>query len=135
MVGFRTVIVDDRAAFANADRFPDADQIIVPPSFEDVLRGLPIGEHSYLVIMTRGHVSDRIVLEQALRTGAGYIGMIGSTKKIADVLQALRDKGFTEEDLGRVHAPIGLSIGAETPEEIAVSIAAEIIRARHSRTA
>jgi xanthine dehydrogenase accessory factor len=135
MVGFRTVIVDDRAAFANVARFPNAEQILVPPSFEDALEGLPIGGQSYLVIMTRGHVFDRIVLDQALRTKAGYIGMIGSAKKIADVFQILRDKGFSDDDLGRVHAPIGLSIGAETPEEIAVSIAAEIIQVRRSRIA
>ncbi len=134
MVGFRTVIVDDRADFANDDRFPDADSVVVPDSFEDALDGLPIDKQSYLVVMTRGHVFDRAVLAQALRTEAGYIGMIGSKKKIAETFQALREKGFTDEDLGRVFAPIGISIGAETPEEIAVSIAGEIVQVRRSRT-
>jgi xanthine dehydrogenase accessory factor len=124
------VIVDDRADFANTDRFPDADSIVVPASFDGALEGLPVDEQSYLVIMTRGHLFDRVVLAQALRTRAGYIGMIGSRKKIAGTFGALREAGFADEDLSRVHAPIGVDIGAETPEEIAVSIAAEIIRIR-----
>jgi xanthine dehydrogenase accessory factor len=135
MVGFRTVIVDDRADFANRDRFPDADSFVVPDSFENALEELDIDRQSYLVIMTRGHMLDRALLAQALRTEAGYIGMIGSKKKVSETFQALRDAGFTEEDLGRVHAPIGMSIGAETPEEIAVSIAGEIIQTRRGRKA
>ncbi len=134
LVGFRTVIVDDRADFANSERFPDADQVAVPDSFEDALEGLSIDKLSYLVIMTRGHVFDRAVLAQALRTEAGYVGMIGSKKKIAQTFETLREKGFTDEDLARVHAPIGLDIGAETPEEIAVSIAAEIIQIRRGQS-
>jgi xanthine dehydrogenase accessory factor len=130
MLGFRTVIVDDRADFATIDRFPDADSIVVPQSFERALEQLPIDERSYVVIMTRGHLLDRAVLAQALRTRAGYVGMIGSKKKIAQTFEALRQAGFSEEDLGRVHAPIGVAIAAETPEEIAVSIAAEIIHVR-----
>ena len=132
MVGFRTVIVDDRADFASAERFPDADVVAVPESFDDCLASLPIDEQSYLVIMTRGHVFDRSVLAQALATPALYVGMIGSKKKVAATFQTLREQGFTDEDLARVHSPIGMAIGAETPEEIAVSIAAEIIRVRHS---
>jgi xanthine dehydrogenase accessory factor len=131
MVGFRTVIVDDRADFANADRFPDADLVSVPASFQNALEALPVDERSYLVIMTRGHLFDRAVLAQALRTPAAYVGMIGSKKKIAQTFEALRELGFTDDDLARVHAPIGVAIGAETPEEIAVSIAAEIIQVRN----
>lgn len=131
MVGFRTVIIDDRVDFANPERFPDADSIVVPESLHSALAGLPIDEQSYLVIMTRGHLFDRSVLAQALRTPARYVGMIGSKRKIAETFQALREQGFTDDDLARVHAPIGLAIGAETPEEIAVSIAGEIIRVRH----
>jgi xanthine dehydrogenase accessory factor len=130
-VGFRTVIVDDRTDFANADRFPDADAVVVPASFHDAMEALPVDEQSYLVIMTRGHLFDRSVLAQALRTPAAYVGMIGSKKKIAETYQALREQGFSDQDFARVHAPIGVAIGAETPEEIAVSIAAEIIQARH----
>jgi xanthine dehydrogenase accessory factor len=133
MVGFRTVIIDDRAEFASPERFPDADEIVVPPSFESAFEGLPIDQHSYVVIMTRGHLFDRAVLAQALRTRAGYVGMIGSKKKIAETYRALLETGFTEQDLRRVHAPIGVDIGAETPEEIAVSITAEIVRVRRAR--
>jgi xanthine dehydrogenase accessory factor len=132
LVGFRTVIVDDRGEFANAERFPDADEVVVPGSLHSVMASLPVDEQSYLVIMTRGHLFDRSVLAQALRTPARYVGMIGSRKKIAETYQALREEGFTDEDIARVHAPIGVTIGAETPEEIAVSIAAELISVRHS---
>ncbi len=130
MVGFRTVVVDDRPDFAHARHFPDADEIVVPASFEGSLAGMGIDRRSYIIIMTRGHVLDRIVLEQALRTDACYIGMIGSKKKIAGIFAALRERGFTDADLARVHAPIGLEIGAETPEEIAVSIAAQVVQIR-----
>lgn len=130
LVGFRTVVVDDRADFADPRHFPEADAIVVPESFTGAFDELGIDRRSYLVIMTRGHVFDRIVLEQALRTDACYIGMIGSKRKIAGIFAALRERGFTDADLARVHAPIGLEIGAETPEEIAVSIAAQIVQIR-----
>ena len=131
LVGFRTVIVDDRAEFANAERFPDVDEVVVPESLHSAMASLPVDEQSYVVIMTRGHLFDRSVLAQALRTPARYVGMIGSKKKIAETYQALRAEGFADEDIARVKAPIGVDIGAETPEEIAVAIAAEIIRLRH----
>jgi xanthine dehydrogenase accessory factor len=133
MVGFPTVIVDDRADFVSRERFPTADRLLVPDSFEHALDALSVDEDSYLVIMTRGHSHDRTVLAQALHTGAGYIGMIGSRKKVAEIFRALREEGFSSEALARVHAPIGLEIGSETPEEIAVSIAAELIQVRASR--
>ncbi len=97
MVGFRTVIVDDRADFANAERFPDADSIVVPESFDDALASLPIDEQSYLVIMTRGHMFDRSVLAQALATPALYVGMIGSKKKVAETFKTLKEQGFTDD--------------------------------------
>jgi xanthine dehydrogenase accessory factor len=130
MVDFRTVVLDDRPDFANADRFPDADGINVITSFHRAFDGLEIDHDSYLVIVTRGHLHDKTVLEQALKTEAGYIGMIGSRRKRDLIYQELLDKGFTKADLERVHSPIGLAIGAETPEEIAVSIVAELIQAR-----
>lgn len=129
-LGFFTVVVDDRSDFADPVRFPTADRIVVPPSFDGALETLPIDEDSYLVIVTRGHSQDQSVLAQALKTRARYIGMIGSKKKVADTFEALRGQGFSADDLARVHAPIGLPIGAETPEEIAVSIAAELIQVR-----
>ena len=91
---------------------------------------LDIDRYSYIVIVTRGHVNDENVLRLALKTNAGYIGMIGSKEKRNIIYNNLMKDGFTKHDLERVHAPIGLPIGADTPEEIAVSIAAELIQAR-----
>jgi xanthine dehydrogenase accessory factor len=130
MVGFTTVILDDRTEFANLERFPGADQILVLDTFEDSLQGLGIDTNSYIVILTRGHRHDQTVLSQALKTKAGYIGMIGSRKKRDTVYRNLLDGGFTPEDIDRVHSPIGLDIQAETPEEIGVSIVAELILER-----
>ena len=129
-LGFRTVILDDRAEFANRERFPLADEIVLLPSFEEAFSRLEIGADSYLVIVTRGHANDLRVVEQALKTGARYIGMIGSRRKTILMFEALKESGFAQADLERVRAPIGLVIGAETPEEIAISIAGELIKAR-----
>jgi xanthine dehydrogenase accessory factor len=130
MVDFRTVIIDDRAEYANSERFPGADGIKVIPSFHQAFDGLEIDRDSCLVILTRGHLHDKTVLEQALKTDAGYIGMIGSRRKRDLIYMELITKGFNKADFERVHAPIGFAIGAETPEEIAVSIVAELIQAR-----
>jgi xanthine dehydrogenase accessory factor len=132
-VGFRTVVVDDRADFASGERFPAADRIVNPESFDEALAGLAVDGNSYIVILTRGHVYDQSVLRQALRTKAAYIGMMGSQRKVAQIFKALGEEGFSPQTLARVHAPIGLPIGAETPEEIAVSIAAELIQVRAER--
>ena len=130
MTEFQTVVMDDRSEFANRERFPMADDIIVIGSFEQALAGLDIDADSFVVILTRGHSHDKTVLAQALRTKAGYIGMIGSHRKRDAIYNALLNEGFTEEDLKRVYSPIGLDIAAETPEEIAVSIAGELIEVR-----
>ncbi|MBW2690421.1 MAG: XdhC family protein [Deltaproteobacteria bacterium] len=132
-VDFRIVVVDDRADYANSERFPAADEIRVVDQFEGAFDDLSINEDSYIVILTRGHNQDRIVLGQALRTNAGYIGMIASRKKRNAVYNALKKAGATAEELESVHSPVGLKIGAETPAEIAVSIVAELIEFR-SRT-
>ncbi|MEW6439549.1 MAG: XdhC family aldehyde oxidoreductase maturation factor [bacterium] len=129
-VGFRTVVIDDRSEFANRERFPAAEEVIVLDSFEQAFSGLEVGRDSYVIIATRGHSHDRTVLEQALRTRAGYIGMMGSRRKRDTLYEALIRSGFRREDLERVHCPIGLPIGAEGPEEIAVSIVAELILLR-----
>jgi xanthine dehydrogenase accessory factor len=129
-LGFYTVIVDDRPEFANRERFATADRVVVPKSFEGVVSTLPIDEDSYVVIVTRGHSHDRGVLAQALGTRARYVGMIGSKNKVAETLRILGEQGFSATNLERVHAPIGLSIGAETPEEIAISIAAQLVQVR-----
>lgn len=133
MIGFSTVVVDDRADFANRERFPTADRIVVPESFAGAVDALPLDEDSYVVIVTRGHLHDKAVLAQALKTPAGYVGMIGSKTKVARTLQALQEEGFSPDDIARVHAPIGLPIGGETPEEIAISIAAQLIQVRAAK--
>jgi len=130
LVGFRVTVLDDRSEFANAERFPEADAIRVLDDFQRGFSDLAIDTDSYVVIVTRGHLFDRVVLGQALKTGAGYIGMIGSRRKIDAVYGKLEQEGFAAADFNRVHAPIGLRIGAETPEEIAVSIVAELIQKR-----
>jgi xanthine dehydrogenase accessory factor len=128
-VNFKVVVIDDREMFANRERFPEADEIIVS-EFEKCFERLNIDESSYVVIVTRGHLYDGIVLGQALESNARYIGMIGSRKKIGTLYQSLIEKGIAKESLGRVHAPIGIDINSETPEEIAVSIVAELIKVR-----
>ena len=128
-VHFKVVVIDDREMFANRERFPEADEVIVS-EFERCFERLNIDESSYVVIVTRGHLYDGIVLGQALESNARYIGMIGSRKKIGTLYQSLIEKGIAKESLGRVHAPIGLDINSETPEEIAVSIVAELIKVR-----
>lgn len=126
--GFEIVVMDDRAEFANSERYPQAREVYVLASFDNCIRDL--GPDDYVIIVTRGHLHDRDVLAQALKTSAGYIGMIGSRSKRAAVYRSLQDAGFSETDLQRVHCPIGLAIGADTPAEIAISIVAELVQAR-----
>jgi xanthine dehydrogenase accessory factor len=130
MIDLYTVVLDDREEFANRQRFADADEVIVLPSFETSFEKQLFDTHSYIVIVTRGHSHDKTVLAQALKTDAGYIGMIGSRKKRNFIYQRLLEENFSQEDIDRVHSPIGLKIGAETPEEIAISIVAELIQSR-----
>ncbi len=131
LVGFDVVVMDDRPGYANAERFPDVDKVIAK-EFVQVLPELTINKVSYLVIVTRGHAHDEEVLEWAIKTPAKYIGMIGSKKKVKTVYSHILERGGNEEALNKVHAPIGLEIEAQTPEEIAVSIMAEIIRVRRA---
>lgn len=132
-VGFMTVVLDDRAEFANHERFPNSE-VHVLESF-DKLPQLDIDGESYIVIVTRGHLNDGAVLEYALNTGACYIGMIGSRTKRDLLYKSLESKGFSRKALAAVHAPIGLKIGAETPAEIAVSVVAELIQERAKKGA
>ena len=132
-VKFNVVVLDDREEFTAPERLPDAHRIVTVDSFHNAFSDLAVDEDSYLVIVTRGHAHDKTVLAQALRTNAGYIGMIGSRRKTKLILEALLRDGFSREKLQRVHAPIGLSIGGETPEEIAVSIIAEMIQIRSEK--
>jgi xanthine dehydrogenase accessory factor len=128
-VSFRVVVIDDREMFANRERFPEVDEVIVS-EFEKCFDQLNIDGSSYIVIVTRGHLYDGFVLEQAVKTNARYIGMIGSKKKIHTLYQNLMKKGISKETLNKVYAPIGIEINSETPEEIAVSIVAELIKVR-----
>ncbi len=129
LAGFRTVVVDNREQFANRERFPEADEVYAE-EFEDVFPKLPANESSYLIIVTRGHKDDMRVLRWAVGTPARYIGMIGSKRKAIEVLRALEKEGLPREQLERVHSPMGLEIGAISPEEIAVSVVAEMIAVR-----
>ncbi len=129
LTGFSVHVIDDREEFASPERFPMADVHVVP-GYEDCFAGFRITQRDYIVVVTRGHLFDRTVVSQALKTNAGYIGMIGSSSKRRQVYGKLLEEGFDLGDLERIHSPIGLSIGAETPEEIAVSILGECIAHR-----
>lgn len=129
-VNFTTKVIDDRPDFANRERFPEADEVVVIDSFTDAYQGLETDENSYIVIVTRGHSGDYDVLSQSLKRTTAYIGMIGSRSKVAEVYRMLREDGFGQAELDRVYSPIGTSIFAETPEEIAISIAGEMIKIR-----
>jgi xanthine dehydrogenase accessory factor len=131
-VNFQVTVIDDREEFANTERFPQVDEIIVD-EFEKAIQNLCPHSHSYIVIVTRGHSYDELVLQWALSTQARYIGMIGSESKIKTIFANLEAKGVPSEKLKKVHSPIGLAIGAQTPAEIAVSIIAELIEARRTK--
>jgi xanthine dehydrogenase accessory factor len=129
LAGFDVVVIDDREQYANRERFPDAAAIHAD-DYERVLAQIEPNETSYLVIVTRGHRDDMRVLRWAVDTRARYIGMIGSKRKVISTYRELENQGIAREKLARVHAPVGLDIGAVTPEEIAVAIVAELIADR-----
>src|ERR1700676_42451 len=129
--GFSTVIIDDREAFANRERFPEADETYAD-EYESVFPKLPVTSSSYLIIVTRGHRDDMRVLRWAVTTEARYIAMIGSKRKTISVVKELEKEGFAREMFSKVFAPMGLEIGAETPEEIAISVVAEMIALRRA---
>jgi xanthine dehydrogenase accessory factor len=129
LAGFGTVIVDNRESFANRDRFPEAVDIHAA-EYEEIFPGLPINETSYIIIVTRGHRDDMRVLRLALDTPARYLAMIGSKRKVINVIRELVKEGTPREAFERIHAPMGLDIGAISPEEIAISVAAEMIAVR-----
>ncbi len=131
-VGFKTHVLDDREKFANRERFPLADEVIVD-SIPDWLSGAELSSQAYAVIVTRGHRHDLDALRALVARDLRYVGLIGSRAKVARIYEALVAESTPAEALGRVHAPIGLDIGAITPQEIAVSIVAELIGIRHGR--
>jgi len=130
MIDFHVTVIDDREDFANQERFPEADHLIVD-NIADVLEKLRISEHTYLAILTRGHKYDQVALEKVACSEAAYIGMIGSRNKIKTVFDNLKDKDLPSSCLEKVHAPIGLDLGGNSPAEIALSIAAELIKIRY----
>ena len=132
MVGFKVAIIDDREEFANKDRFPEADEIVTE-DIERALTHIKITPSTYIIIVTRGHLQDQEVLASVIKSKVAYLGMIGSHKKNATVFQQLREQGVLKEELDKVHAPIGIDIKAQTPEEIAISIMAEIIQVRRKK--
>jgi xanthine dehydrogenase accessory factor len=129
MLGFHVTVIDDRASFANRERFREADEIIVRP-FAAAVESLNLDGHCYLVSVTRGHAFDEETVHAALNTPCGFVGMIGSRRRVKAMLERLEEQGVPRARLDEVHAPLGLDIGAETPEEIAIAIVAEIIRER-----
>lgn len=132
MVGFKVTVIDDRAEFANTQRFPEADTVVVS-DFQDVFSQIDFAANSYVVIVTRGHSHDARVLEHCVRLPMAYIGMIGSKRKVRVVLDYLKEKGVSEDILKSIHAPVGIPINSETPQEIAISIVAELIHTRGMR--
>jgi xanthine dehydrogenase accessory factor len=129
MVDFRVVVIDDREDFANRERFPEADEIMVE-DFHRVFDHIRFSGGEFVAIVTRGHKYDAEVLGEILKRPARYTGMIGSRRKVKIVLDHMRETGFDEKTIGRVYAPIGIDIKAETPQEIAISIVAEMIKTR-----
>lgn len=133
LVGLRVAVLDDRPDFASQERFPEADEVLAG-DFVTTLASYPITEATYIVLVTRGHRHDEACLRQVLLSPAAYIGMIGSRRRVTTVLRHLAEEGLPVDRLQRVYSPIGLDIGAEAPEEIALSILAEIIMVRRGGT-
>ena len=127
--GFDVSVIDDRESYANRERFPEAKEVVAE-DFDQAMARISPSETSYIVIVTRGHRDDMRVLRWAVQTQARYIGMIGSKRKTITIFRELVKEGLAESLFERVHAPVGLDIGAITPEEIAVAITAELIAAR-----
>lgn len=131
IAGFDITVVDDRETYANRERFPTAREVIAE-DFEKACGRLSISESAYIVIITRGHRDDMRVLRWAVKTPARYVGMIGSKRKVITIYKELEKEGIPLPKFENVHAPVGLEIGAITPEEIAVSIVAEMIAIRRN---
>jgi len=132
-IGFRCIVLDDRAEFTDKKLFPMAEEVKIV-DFQNIKGSVVITENDYIIVVTRGHNNDFVVAEQVLRTNACYIGMIGSRRKIAGTNAKLLEAGIAQKDIDRVYTPIGIDIKAETPAEIAISIAAELIMVRAQRT-
>ncbi|MDE3075211.1 MAG: XdhC family protein [Chloroflexota bacterium] len=126
MLDYEVTVIDDRASFANRTRFPTADHIIAD-DFEPAITALDITPSTFIVLVTRGHRHDVLSLRKVIQKPAAYIGMIGSRRRVYAVFKLLKDEGVALEHIAKVRAPIGVDIGAQTPAEIAVCIAAEMV--------
>lgn len=127
LLGYEVIVVDDRVEFASRKRLPDPRIKLIVSDFAEAIKSLNIGPRSAAVIVTRGHQFDEICLENLLKLPISYLGMIGSRRRVLSIFKRLSKQGFADSDLSKVHAPIGLSIGAKSPQEIAIAILAEII--------
>jgi xanthine dehydrogenase accessory factor len=132
--GFRVTVIDDRKEFANRENVPDANDLVVT-GFERAFEQVPGEKDTFIVVATRGHNHDLDAVKAALRTDAAYIGLLGSRRKKALLQKALEAGGFSQEDISRVMIPVGIDIGSVTPEEIAVSIMAQIVQRRRNHGA
>lgn len=130
--GFKVTVVDDRGRFCNSERYPHVDRALVA-EFAGCMSQLPIDGNSYILVVTRGHAHDQTVLHQAIQTDARFIAMVGSSRKTRLICDYFKSEGIPQERWAGIHAPAGLDIGAETPEEIAVAIVAEMIAVRKGR--
>lgn len=134
MLDYSVTVIDDRPAFANHERFPEADAVICD-SFENAIRTISISKTDYVCVLTRGHRWDQKCVETILSGEMPYyLGMIGSRRRVAGMKETLIDKGYPQDRIEQLHAPIGLSIGAQTPAEIALSICAEMIQIKRAST-
>ncbi len=133
LAGFATVVIDDRESFANRERFPEAQEVHAV-EYEEIFPKLAINETGYVIIVTRGHRDDMRVLKLAIGTPARYIAMIGSKRKVLNVVRELEKEGLGRAAFERLHAPMGLDIGAVSPEEIAIAVTAEMIAVRRNAT-
>ena len=135
LLGFRVTVLDDRPDFATRERFPDADRL-VRADFSDPFADVRLHERTHILLVTRGHKYDYDCLVRALRTDPppAYIGMIGSRRRVRATYEKLVDEGFGRDLIDRIHAPVGLDVGAETPEEIAIAVAAELVMLRRGGT-
>jgi xanthine dehydrogenase accessory factor len=135
LLGFRVTVLDDRPDFATRERFPDADRL-VQADFSDPFADVRLHERTHILLVTRGHKYDYDCLVRALRTDPppAYIGMIGSRRRVRATYEKLVEEGFGRDLIDRIHAPVGLDVGAETPEEIAIAVAAELVMLRRGGT-
>lgn len=132
IAGFSVTVVDDRKEFANAERFPEADSIITA-GIRDAFNSLDLTGNEYVVILTRSQENDAMALEEVLKRNAKYVGMMGSARKVGIIMDRLHEKGFDRKVTAGVHAPVGIDIDAEAPQEVAVSIVAELIKVKNAK--